>query len=291
MTQQVNKLRSVLHLGGLGVSLLILLFLASCGTRKGGMSGTGNLPLAGGGEELVERLNAQCITSPTLSSRISFTIFSGAKQTSVGGTLKMRRNEMIQLSLTAMGLFEVGRLELTPQYLTIIDRMNHRYVQVSYADVPSLQQAGVSFFTFQSLFWNELFLFDGQGTQPSAKQFAQQLEGSQITLTNADNALMELSFLADMTSSVLTQTRIASKQNTYNPALQMDYQNFQRVEEKDFPTSMTLQITGTGRNLKASISLSNIKTGDEAVLPTDISKRYTQISLQEVLNILTNLQM
>lgn len=270
--------------------LPILLLLASCGTRKGGMSGTGNLPLPVG-EELVERLNTQRITSPTLSSRMSFTIFSGDKQTSLSGTLKMRRNEMMQFSLTAMGLFEVGRLEFTPQQLTIIDRMNHRYVQVAYADIPALQQAGISFYTFQSLFWNELFLFGSQDTQPSAAHFAQQIEGTQATLTNADNALMQLTFLTDLAQSVLTQTRIAGRQGSYGPALQMDYQNFQRVEEKNFPTAMTLQITGTERNIKAGISLSNIKTGNDPILPTDISKRYTQISLQEVLNILTNLQM
>lgn len=269
--------------------ILLLLLLVSCGTRKGGMSSTGYMPHDG--KELVEQLNAQRIASPTLSSRMSFTIYSGDKQTSLGGTLKMRRNEMIQLSLTAMGLFEVGRLELTPQALIIIDRMNHRYVQVAYADVPALQQAGISFYTFQSLFWNELFLFGSQEAQPSAAQFAQQIEGTQATLTNADNALMQLTFLTDLASSALTQTRISARNNAFSPALQMDYQNFQRVEEKNFPASMTLQITGTERNLKANIALSNIKTSDEPVLPTDISKRYTQISLQEVLNILTNLQM
>lgn len=270
--------------------IFLLLLLASCGTRKGGMSGTGSQPV-GSSQELVERINAQRFASPTLSSRITLTLFSGDKQTAVGGTLKMRRDEMIQMSLTAMGLFEVGRLEFTPQSLTIIDRMNHRYVQVPYADVPTLQQAGISFYTFQSLFWNELFLFGLEGTQPSASQFSHQREGNQATLTNADNALMQLTFLADAASTVVTQTRIASQQSSFSPALQMDYQNFQRVEERDFPTSMTLQITGTDRTLKSSITLSNIKTSDEPIQPTDISKRYTKISLQEVLKVLTNLQM
>lgn len=272
--------------------ILFLILLASCGTRKEGLSGTSNLPTPSNTEELVARLNAQRITSPTLTSRMSFTIFSSDKQTSLGGTLKMRRDEIIQLSLSAMGLFEVGRLELTPTQLTIIDRMNHRYVQVSYSDVPALQRAGISFYTFQALFWNELFLFDNSENTPSDKAFSKQIDGQMVTLSNSDNALMQLSFLTDLTSSVLTQTRIAGRHGDANsPAMQMDYQNFQRIEEKNFPTNMTLQITGTERNIKANIALSNIKTSEDPIPATDISKRYTQISLQEVLNILTNMQL
>ncbi len=69
----------------------------------------------------------------------------GGKSLSVGGSCNLKRDEVIQLSLVAMGFMEVGRLEFTPQYMMMVNRMGREYVKVDYADVPYLQQAGVDF--------------------------------------------------------------------------------------------------------------------------------------------------
>ena len=61
----------------------------------------------------------------------------GQKDLSVNGTLRMKRNDVVQLSLTFLGM-EVGRMEFTPSDVLIIDRFNKQYVRASYDEVSFL---------------------------------------------------------------------------------------------------------------------------------------------------------
>lgn len=81
---------------------------------------------------------------------------AGGKDISAGGTLRMKRDDVVQLSLTFLG-FEVARMEFSPNDVLLIDRYNKRYVRAKYSDMKFLQQAGLDFNALQALFWGELF--------------------------------------------------------------------------------------------------------------------------------------
>ena len=53
----------------------------------------------------------------TVTSKMNLDLNLGGKSLSVGGSCNLKRDEVIQLSLVAMGFMEVGRLEFTPQYM------------------------------------------------------------------------------------------------------------------------------------------------------------------------------
>lgn len=275
------------HLYTLFSLVIISLLVVSCGTRKSATSDE-NVS-ATTSSNLIQQLYANRPSLPTLTARSSFTIYQGEKKTSVGGSLKMRRGEIIQLSLVAMGIVEVGRMEITPQHLTIIDRMGRRYVQVAYADVPFFQESGITFDTFQSLFWNELVHPNASNGEKASYEV--QTNNQEAILSLQDNTPFQLTFLADMATSTLRQTRVASRQNPSGAALQWDYQEFIPVGETTFPSLMHLQVTNQRLPLRASLSLSNIKVGEESVRPTDINMgKYQQVSLQDVLSLLKSLQ-
>lgn len=74
----------------------------------------------------------------------------------VGGSLRMRRDAVIQLSLTKFGI-EGARLVFTPDSITVLDRINKRYVRASYAELQrSLAlDRPFSFAVVQRFFWND----------------------------------------------------------------------------------------------------------------------------------------
>jgi len=73
-----------------------------------------------------------------IRSKLNVALLSGS-QMSAGGTLKMKRDEIIQISLSAvLGMVEVGRLEMTPEYLLIQDRINHQYMKALWHGIPHL---------------------------------------------------------------------------------------------------------------------------------------------------------
>ncbi|MBQ8051963.1 MAG: DUF4292 domain-containing protein [Bacteroidaceae bacterium] len=92
-----------------------------------------------------------------LSAKLNLTLESGKKKINVGGTYRLKRNDVIQINLvyTMIISINVGTMELTPDYILILDRMNKRYCKLAYADVPSLAEAGIDFQYLQRIFWGE----------------------------------------------------------------------------------------------------------------------------------------
>ena len=71
-----------------------------------------------------------------LSSKLELTIPHGDAVFTVNGTMKMKEGELVQMSLL-MPLFrsEVARIEATPTYLLMVDRMNRRFVKGTQYDL------------------------------------------------------------------------------------------------------------------------------------------------------------
>lgn len=100
----------------------------------------------------VKKTNAETVTA-----KMNLTLESGGKKINVGGTYRLKYNDVIQLNLTYTMVFSisVGTLEMTRDYILLLDRLNKRYCKVAYSEVPSLAQAGIDFDYLQSIFWGE----------------------------------------------------------------------------------------------------------------------------------------
>ena len=107
--------------------------------------------------------NAQ--TGRFLTSKVKFSMEVGPQKLTLTGNLKMRRQDVIRLQLMAFGFVEAGRIELTKEYVLIMDRINKQYIKVPWISVDFLRNSGINFNTIQSLFWNELFVPEEVGLQ------------------------------------------------------------------------------------------------------------------------------
>lgn len=272
-------------------SLFILLLLASCGSRKtatqGGMSHGSQEAIL---QKAVGTTNANRLDTPFLTARINFSANTGSKDFSVGGSLKMKRDDVIQISLVALGIMEAGRLELTKEYIMLVDRMNHRYVKVSYQDIPQLKASGVSFYTFQSLFWNELFILDGEGTVPSEESFSKELTDGSVRMSTKASRSAMLSFLTNAADGLIQETNVASAENITSPLLQWQYADFTKVQEQQFPTRMKMRFGGS-KPIEATIRLSNIKNDSDWETRTNLSSRYSQVSLDAIIKMVMSLSL
>ena len=199
-----------------------LLMVSSCkhrgGTAAGGSSVAGGAHSAGLAAKAVDIINANRQTETTLTAKASIKLQAGEKSAGVSGTLRMKRDDVIQLSLAFLGLMEVGRLEITPDYFLLIDRMNHQYVRVAYSQVPFFQQSGIDFHTFQSLFWGELFLPGDAGKAPQSQSYEQEIAGDTLSLTSEVRRQAALHFVASLSRALLLQTSVVGSGQPCRPA-------------------------------------------------------------------------
>ena len=206
---------------------------------------------------------------------------AGGSSLSAGGTLRMKRDDVVQLSLTFLGL-EVGRLEFTPDGVLIVDRMNKQYVRAAYTDVSFLRQAGLDFYTLQALFWNELFVPGQRRADAAAGRFRISASGDHTLLSLTDAPGLDYSFLAQTATGCVDRVYVTPRDGQ-DGQFTWTYADFTAVGGKPFPTTMTCAVTGTGKDVGFTLRLSRIGNDSGWPTRTEVSDKYTRRDADEIL--------
>ena len=145
---------------------MAMLLMASCASKKTITDGTKlpSLPHAQTEKsaekqslQFVQRIADNNATTANILASGDFTLKTGSKEITVPAKLSMRKDECIRIQLLMPILrSELARIEFTPDYVLLIDRYHKEYIKASYSEVSFLANNGISFYSLQSLFWNQL---------------------------------------------------------------------------------------------------------------------------------------
>lgn len=96
-------------------------------------------------------------TNVNYTAKVKVNLKMNTQSVSTTGSLRMRWNDVIQISLVdpLLGIAEVGRMEFSPTDVLIIDRINKQYVKETYESLSSLAKTDLSYAYVQALFWSE----------------------------------------------------------------------------------------------------------------------------------------
>ena len=233
---------------------------------------------------------ANCLTAKT-----KLKITMGEKTISSTGTLRMKRDDVIQLSVLdpILHVAEVGRMEFTQDRVLIIDRFNKQYIDVPYNEVAFLQRANVDFHTLQSLFWNELFV-PGQPEVEVAAAYERfvfsSAEGGEPTNTGEvkidfADALLDYSFYTQQPLGTLIRTDITGNR-TRQSQFQFEYADFIKFDGKAFPAKMIMSFVMSKQSASLSISLSSLKDDDGWATRSNVPENYTKADAEKILRAL-----
>ena len=233
----------------------------------------------------VQSLATKNIPSQVVSAKTEVDLTLGDKQVTVNGSLKMKRDALIQLSFTFLG-FEVGRMEFTPTEVLLIDRANKRYVRGAYSDVSLLKEATLNFSTLQALFWNELFVPGAKDVAAHYADFKVQREGGETVFTLSETPVVNYEFRTETALTRLTRTTIMPKNG--NGGAYCAYDNFATIDNTAFPQLISFGISGRD-NLGMTLSLSRIDFQAAAPAPTSLSSRYTPVASKDIFALISKL--
>lgn len=248
--------------------------------------------------DFVRRVSDGKVYAQNITGDLSFKLKTDAKNVSLPGALHMRKDKVIRLQLFIPLLgSEVGRLEFTPDHVLVVDRLHKRYARATYDQVPFLAANGLSFYSLQALFWNQLFLPGQQKVGESAlKQFAADLgaTGSTTPLT-LKNGSMTYRWNADKTSArILSAVVTYASKDHGTSTLDWTYDAFRSVGVKQFPSKQTFSFatTATGKRESATVELtmSEVATDSDWEAETTLSSKYKQIDAEDLLKNLVNLE-
>lgn len=262
--------------------ILLALFVVSCSTTKitkkadfiEGLSET----------EFWENVLSNCggMGREALTARMSLALDLSGKTTKVNGTMRIKKGEVVQLSIAPLLGIEVVRAEISPDGVLVIDRMNKRYVRVSFSELQELTNAQLDFHTLQALFLNEIFLPGKKGlTSRDFSAFDVELMGKDVRLDVRKTKRFSYSFLMQGAEALLKESFVGLKDENYG--LSWRYENFRSFEQRMFPNTMKLSLQGLKKPMNATFSLSRLSVNSNWESYTKVSDKYVQVKLEDLI--------
>lgn len=248
--------------------------------------------------DFLDKVNDNASFQKNISASITFKVArDNGKEISVPGQLRMRKDQVIRLSLQVPILgTEVGRIEFAKDYVLFVDRMHKEYVKANYNQVGFLRDNGINFYSLQALFWNRLLL-PGQASvgYTDLDKFSVNLNGTaqQVPVT-LKNRKLTYTWTADRTNGLISKTRVDyASQGHGTSTLTWQYSKFTSLSSKMFPYANQLTIVtpanGKTRTLNASYEINSISTASDWDAETTLTNKYKQVSVDEILGKLSNM--
>lgn len=268
---------------------LMALLLTGCSTSRnalrntviGGLSGTEYM------EKVIEWTPQR--ENLTARTRVQLNMGSESSSVSVNANMRIRRGELIRLSVAPVLGIEVARMDITPKGVLVIDRMNRRYVEIGFVEVADILKVEVDFNALQSLFLNEIFLPGRESlTVEDAVKFDLSEQDGRAHLQVKDSRSQmkgsRYSFFTSAMDGRLEETVISLKDLPY--ALHCRYTDFTMVGSDVFPQSIELTPEGTQKKYSLGLKLSRIGTDSDWDAKSEVPAKYRKMTVQEVIQLI-----
>lgn len=235
------------------------------------------------GDELLEAVIRNTPSFESFTSRLKMNMLSGKSSMSLNGYLKMQRDELIQISLLIPILrSEAVRIEITPQSILVIDRLNKRYAEVPTEEIDQLLGAEVDFQTLQSLFSNSFFI---PGKESFRKRDFNSFKaipmGEDEVLLSRKGKLIDYSFVASRITNRLTASKAVIPSS--GQQMQWYYNKFVEVGDTTFPSDITIVVQDAKKSSNTNMELSKLTINKEKIIPTPPPTKYQPVTLGDIL--------
>lgn len=260
------------------------LLLASCHSAK--QAGSGQTSTANE-SAYKQRVISNSQTAGAITAKIKAHASMGTQGVTLGGSLRMKRNDVIQLSLTFMGLMEVGRLEFTRDNVLFIDRIHQRYARVSYSQIDFLSAADLDFYALQAIFWNEIFVPGSSDIAQVLSRFTLASSGDHTLLSLTSAPKLDYAFLTQTKTAQLTRTSVHSKNVSNADNLECIYGNFVKLGGKSFPTTLNVKFNSR-KPLSLDLTLSSLNNASDWTTRTSVSSKYKEMDANKLLENIMN---
>lgn len=243
--------------------------------------------------DIVQKVYDTKVATENIVADMTFSATLGDKDVSVPGSIHMRKGQIIRLQLFIPILHtEVGRLEFTPDYVLVVDRIHKQYVKEDYNKLDFLRANGLNFYSLQALFWNQLFLPGTDNLEENNLQnFKASSDGQNISV-GLTRGNMSYTWTANSLSGMINNAIVKYASNSNSSTLTWKYSDYKPVGSKKFPAyeEFSFQTTATkkSQNLKVVLDMDDIETSSKWNTETTISPKYKKIEATDIFGKLFN---
>jgi hypothetical protein len=262
-----------------GLSLFLFL-LPGCKSTKKVATVTGG-GAAKAHAEFFEAMESRSLRFNTLSARMNAEVMFSGNGVSSRVDLKMIKDSVLVLSVQPFLGVELFRIQMTPDSIRVIDRMNQRYLAESYAGLKGQTPIAFNFYNLQALFINHIFLPGEQGIAGLYHRFQLKQEDGAAEIKARDSTGLLYTFTADGEEKLLSACLTNASENY---ALQWLYDDFRLTEKKSpFPMRMNVTLFADGDSQGSiKMNFSRLQTDTPVQTDTPIPEKYRRMTWADV---------
>ena len=268
----------------LAAATMAIAMVAGCGSTRRVVRDTPNAQSGVQQQDFLQKVSDNAQHARFVTSKVKFSVEVGSQQLTLTGNLKMKRDDVIRLQLMAFGFVEAGRLEFTKEYVLVMDRINKQYLRVPYQQLEFMRNSGLDFYALQALFWNELFQ-PGQTrmTDEMLKSYNTDMEGEDAVIS-MESGKLSYRWLAEKGSALVKMANILYKDRYRgNYQLNWDYLDFKLNGRKKFPMDHKVKFSTPDKEVKFEMMLNYLGADEDWEPRTEVSGKYRQVSVDEIL--------
>ncbi len=201
----------------------------------------------------------------TLSGKAKAALSIGSNSNDVTMNIRIKNNEAIWVSVTAIAGLEVARALITPDSVRVINRLENEYIKKPFSYLYDFTNNKINFATLQSiLVGNVISDLLTESTEIN-------INGTQAELESNIESMMYKILVDDKNKVVsLNLTDAAAAQSLF-----VSYGDFQAVSQQQISHSIVMKSQAKSKNISLDLKFSKIELDVPIDIPFRVPDRYT----------------
>lgn len=283
-----------------GIPLLLFVVLATACKPARELSTANLKPI--GAAKLLKNVEANSLAYEHLSiSRVSCQFSGPQSNASFRINIKAIRDQKILASITKLSI-PVGRVLLTPDSVVYVNFIDKNYFVDDYSFLSNFLNIDLDFNTIQAILSNSAFSYRNDVKERDFKTFTSTVESGMYVLQSEkerkvfrmetkskpakverhlkrldDTALIHQKMYFNADNFALVKLQIEDKTNSRK--LEMNFGEFTRVAEKDYPGEINVFLDSGIEKFEARVKMSGFSTEKAGEFGLDIPENYTPVKV------------
>lgn len=223
------------------------------------------------------------LTFENISAKGSIELIMGESGRKISAHYKIAKDNVMQVSLRLPILGEVMRMDITPDKVTVVDRMKGQYAVEKFADSELLRSVDLNYYNLQALLTNSLFLPGERSIEKKDySRFGISANGDMLRLQTIGNPDLIYDFGVDASEKI---TSLLVTKKNLEKVLHFVYSDFVEYENKQlYPTTMLASVRLKKKDVSLAITYSGLEIDkNDFKVDTSVSRKYREITLKELL--------
>lgn len=231
--------------------------------------------------------------------RINIQMDDGQSKNSFRATMQAVKDQQILLTVSKFNI-PLGRLSLTPDSILFVNYMERTYITDGYGALSDLLNFDLDFYAVQAILSGNIFSFfedddelksynsyvsDGlymiqSETMRKLRKISEKgkvQKAERILRRSEEESLVVNTFFFD--PKLFVMKRMVLEDKTYSRNLNLQFNEYQKVDQKYYPGSIMLTLENEGEQMRLEMTMSGFSTEHSELLPVRLPDKYQRVYL------------